>query len=207
MRPKSLYHKTVFIEIEFEDCYSYKYLYKEFNETHKLDPESYLSVPLCLIWAEKVMFIKKAIKQNFFRSKYFYWVDAGYFREGEKGMEKYINNWPSTKNISEDDRVILGNIKRFNESVKQKYLKLGDNAREFFNDTLNVAGGFFGGQVKKLLKFVDLYYDTIKMFYKNNLYIGKEQNIYTYMAFAHPEIIKLVQLRGYFTFKRLLYYK
>ena len=152
------------------------------------------------------MFLKKAIKQNYFKSKIFYWVDAGFFREGGNGMEKYINNWPSTKICFEDDRVILGKLREFNESEKQKIINLGDDARESFNITLNVGGGFFGGQIKNSLKFIDLYYDSIRLFFKKNLFIGKDQNIFLYMALAHPEIIKLVKLRGFFSFKRILYY-
>ena len=99
-RPKKLYNKTVFIELEYEEFYSYKNFYNEFNEAYKIDPENQThSVPLYIIWAEKCMFLKKAIKQNYFKSKCFYWVDAGYFRESEKGMKRYKNHGQVLKNV------------------------------------------------------------------------------------------------------------
>ena len=62
LRPKELYYKTVFIELEMEKSYSNKNFYKEFQDALKRDFErSYHSVPLYLIWAEKASFVKKVI--------------------------------------------------------------------------------------------------------------------------------------------------
>ena len=90
MRPSNLQNKTIFIEMEMEDFYSYKNFRKEFNESFYVDIEnSYHTVPLYLIWAEKCSFLKKAIINNYFNSKCFYWVDAGYFVKSDE-MDKYI---------------------------------------------------------------------------------------------------------------------
>ena len=113
-RPKELYNKTVFIELEIEDFYSNKNFYNEFQESFKIDYENrYHTVPLYLIWAEKATFVKKAILSNYFHSKCFFWIDAGYFRDS-KTMKKYIN-WPSTKKCLEDDRLLLGQVRRFSD--------------------------------------------------------------------------------------------
>ena len=62
LRPKKLYDKTVFIELEMEKSYSNKNFYKEFQDALKRDFErSCHSVPLYLIWAEKASFVKKVI--------------------------------------------------------------------------------------------------------------------------------------------------
>ena len=42
LRPKELYNKTVFIELEIEDFYSYKKFYKDFNQSHEIDYENIL---------------------------------------------------------------------------------------------------------------------------------------------------------------------
>lgn len=208
MRPKNLHHKTVFIELEFEEFYAYKNLYNQFKETYKIDPERRIhSVRLYIIWAEKCTFLKKAIKQNYFNSKCFYWVDSGYFRESENGMEKYINNWPSTKKCFEDDRVIIGQIRGYNALEQKKIVNFDKYTHRLLRKSFNVAGGFFGGQIKNSLKFIDLYYNSIRLFNENNIFIGKDQNIFTYMAFAHPEIIKLIKLRSFMEFKNILYYE
>jgi len=47
----------------------------------------------------------------------FFLVDAGYFMN-KKIMQNYIN-WPSTKKCLEDDRLLLGQVRRFsNEEIK-----------------------------------------------------------------------------------------
>ena len=208
MRPTNLHNKTVFIELEFEEFYTYKNLYNEFNQTYKLDQNPNIAnVPLYIVWAEKCMFVKKAIEKNYFNSKCFYWVDAGYFRESEKEFERYINNWPSTKKCFEDDRLIMGQVKDFTEDEKQKIVNFDKNALQSLKTKTNVAGGFFGGQIKNSLKFVDLYYDTIKLFFKKNIFFGQDQHVFTYMAFAHPEIMKLIRIKEYLYFRFILYYK
>ena len=66
--------------MEIEDFYSYKKFGKQFNESFFIDIEKRIhTVPLYLIWAEKCFFLKKAILNNFFNSKCFFWIDVGYF--------------------------------------------------------------------------------------------------------------------------------
>ena len=109
MRPKELHYKTVFIEQEMEDFYSYKNFYNEFNKSFYIDKENgYHSFPLYLVWAEKCKFLQKAIINNYFNSKCFYWIDIGIFREPRSEMEKYINTWPTTKKCFEDPRLVMG---------------------------------------------------------------------------------------------------
>lgn len=107
MRPKQFENKTIWIEYNMKDFYSYKHYIKNFKETYHIDFEKkYHSVPLYLIWAEKSKFLENAIIKNFFNSTCFYWVDAGYFRNSSN-IKSYINDWPSTRNCYEDPRVIF----------------------------------------------------------------------------------------------------
>ena len=194
LRPKDLYYKTVFIELEINDFYTYRNFYNEFNKTFTIDIENSIhSVPLYLIWGEKSMFLKKAIKNNYFNSKCFYWIDAGYFQEKNKtDMNRYINNWPSTKKCFEDKRLLMGQVKNFSDIFKEKIINFDLVAHKNLQKDINVIGGLFGGQVDNILKFIKIYYKTIKVFAKKNLFIGKDQNLYTYIAFSHPELVKLV---------------
>jgi len=207
MRPKELYNKTVFIELEIEDFYSYKNFYNELNKSYYIDREQSIhSVPLYLVWTEKTKFVEKAIKNNYFNSKCFYWVDAGYFREERSEMEKYINSWPTTKKCLEDPRIFMGNVREFPDEEKQRIRNFEINAiQEVINRDHNVAGGVFGGQPENTLKFINFYYDAIRLFIKNNLFIGKEQNIYTYVALSLPQEINLIFWNdGYYFPKRYL---
>ena len=206
LRPKELHYKSVFIELEMEDFYSNITFYNDFKETFHRDPENkYHRVPLYLIWAEKASFVKKVILRNYFRSKCFYWVDAGYFRVNKNDMQKFvINNWPSTKQCFRDNRVLFGQVRSFSENEKKSIVNFDRYAHKRLKRKLNVIGGIFGGQKKNLLKFCDLYYDAIRLFIKNKLFIGKDQNIFTYVAFAHPDVVKLKKCREFFDFQSYL---
>ena len=50
LRPKDFHNKTVFIDLELEDFFSYKKFYKNFKESFEIDFEnSYHTVPLYII--------------------------------------------------------------------------------------------------------------------------------------------------------------
>ena len=205
MRPKEYHKKTIFIQMEIEEFYSYKTFYKEFNSSFYIDSESsYHTVPLYLIWAEKCMFLKKAIYYNYFKSKCFYWVDIGYFKYEKDEMQKYVNDWPTTKKCFEDNRFLIGQIKQFSKSEKEKIVNFDMEAHKRLQLDWNVCGNIFGGQIINLLKFIDYYYKAIRLFIKNKIFIGKDQNIFAYVCFAHPEIVHLHFINDWFDFQSYL---
>ncbi len=202
IRPKELHYKTVFIEMEIKDFYSYKKFYKEFKNSFEIDFEnSYHTFELYLVWAEKAMFLKKAILLNYFKSKCFYWIDAGYFRDNKTEMKKYINDWPSTKKCFEDKRFLIGQVKHFSESEKKKIINFNYEAHLKLQKDINVAANIFGGQKDNIIKFINYYYQALKLFIKHKMFIGKDQNVYTYVFFLHREIVKLVSCQNYKFFK------
>ena len=204
IRPKELYNKTVFNTVEIKDFYSYKKYIKDFKDSWKIDFEKrYHTVPLYLIWAEKCNFLKRVIEDNYFNSTCFYWIDAGYFREKDE-IYKYIENWPTTKKCYEDQRVLLGQIRNFSLLQKTKIITFDIDSHLDLQKHFNVAAGMFGGQAIALKKFINLYYKTIKLFIKKNIFIGKDQNIFTYIAFLYPNIVKLVYCDTFFAFKEYL---
>ena len=160
MRPKNLYNKTVFIETEIEEFYSYKQFKHEFEKSFEIDLEKrYHTVPLYMIWAEKCNFLKKAVMANYFNSKCFYWIDAGYFPKKNE-IHKYSNNWPSTRKCFEDERLLIGQVSNFSDSEKNNILIFDNKAHMRLQKNHNVIGGIFGGQPKNILKFISLYYQN-----------------------------------------------
>ena len=205
MRPKELHYKTVFIELEMEEFYTYKNFYNEFNKSFYIDKEnSYHTVPLYIIWAEKCKFLEKAIINNYFNSKCFYWIDAGIFREPQREMSKYINTWPTTKKCFEDPRLVMGQVTYYSDEEKQRIINLDRKAIQKLINNYNVDGSMFGGQRINTLKFINFYYDALRLFIKNNIFIGKDQNIFTFVAFSHPQEINLILCKNYFESKKYL---
>ena len=184
MRPKELFNKTVFIEVEIGDFYSYKNFYKDFQKSFMIDSENkYHTTVLYMIWAEKCNFLKKAV------------IDK------KSEIKKYLNNWPSTKKCFQDKRLLMGQVNNFTLLDKEKILNFDKEAHLKLKKNLNVIGGIFGGQRKNILKFVEYYYETVKLYIKNKLFIGKDQNIFTYVAFAHPEVVKLIFCKDFFEYR------
>ena len=62
----------------------------------------------------------------------------------------------------------------------------------------------FGGQKEYIDKFYKLYFNTIKIFVKKKFYIGKDQNLFTYIALTHPDIVKIIYSKDWFYFRKYL---
>ena len=204
MRPKYLYNKTIFVQMEIKDFYSYKNFGKEFNESFYIDTENnYHTVPLYLRWAEKCSFLKKVILKNYFNSSCFYWVDAGFF-VNEYLIYRYIN-WPSSKKCYENPKVLLNSVKTIPDSERKDLMKFNLEVHKNFQKEENVGGGVFGGKPEYLLMFIDYYYETIKLFISHNIFIGKDQNLFAFVTFLHPEIFNLIYSSGdYYYFQSYL---
>lgn len=202
-RPDIYRNKTIWIEEKLSNLYSYKHFKKEFIETYKIDKSKKIhNVELFTIWAEKCFFLKKCIYNNYFNSKCFYWIDAGYFRE--KNMTNYLNNWPSIKKCNNDPRVIINGI-RIIKNEEMQGLKSFDNKTHYsFMNNINVGAALFGGNSHYLLRFIYLYYKTLKLFIKKKQFIGSEQNLFTFVAYLNPNIVKLINSGKWYYFQLYL---
>ena len=202
-RPKIYEKKTIWIENDLTDLYSYKHFKKEFSKSFLIDKAKYKhSVPLFIVWAEKLFFLKKTIFINYFKSKCFYWIDAGYFRE--KNMSNYLFNWPSIDKCNEDPRVIINGIRKFDDKELNGLKNFNYQTHDKFMNNYNIAAGLFGGQSSYILKFVYLYYKTIKLFIRKKKFIGSEQNLYTFIGYLHKDIVKVINSGDFYYFKDFL---
>ena len=109
-----------------------------------------------------------------------------------------------TKQCFRDNRVLFGQVKRYSVSDMKNIINFDRAAHRKLKKNLSVIGGIFGGQKINVLKFIDLYYNAIRLFIKHNLFIGKDQNIFSYVAFAHPDVVKLNLCPTYFGLKSYL---
>ena len=70
----------------------------------------------------------------------------------------------------------------------------------------NVGAAVFGGQKDYTLKFIDLYENTLISFINHTFFIGKEQNLYAFISYLHPEIVNLIYSGDWFYFIKYLSY-
>ena len=194
-RPKIYENKTIWIESEFSELYFYQYK-NEFEKTFLIDGLQFKhNIYLFIIWNEKLKFLEKAINANYFKSKFFFWIDAGYFREND--VSKYINNWPSINKCNEDPRVILNEIRKISKEEYEKLMAFDADAHNRFKNDYNIAGNAYGGRADYLIKFINYYYDVFKLFMEKEKFIGSDQNLYSIVSYLHPEIIKKIYSKDY----------
>lgn len=190
-RPIEYLNKTIWILVSIGEFYSYKNFFNEFKQSHLIDVESFRhNARLYTTWAEKCIFLKAAAVKNYFNSKCFYWVDAGNFRDNSN-IQNYIN-WPSAKKCFEDGRVVINEKKSVSNYIKNGLKRFDIKIHKEFQRNYNVDASTFGGQRKYVIQFSDAYYDTLRLFIKNNIFIGKEQNIMAYVFYFYPNISKIV---------------
>ena len=153
-RPKIYENKTIWIERNFSDLYSYKnYLFK-FNETYIIDKaKNRHTVELYVVWCEKVNFMKEAIENNYFKSKYFFWVDAGFFRD-DITVDSFINNWPSIEKLEKDPRVTLDGIREITKEEFNKLINFDNKTHDKFMNDVNISANCFAGRYDYLIKFI-----------------------------------------------------
>ena len=190
-RPKEYLNKTIWILVSIGEFYSYKNFFSEFKQSHLIDFESFRhNAILYTTWAEKCIFLKTAAIKNYFNSKCFYWVDAGNFRNSSN-IQNYIN-WPSPKRCFEDGRVVINEKKNVSNYIKNGLKRFDIKIHKDFQRNYNVDASTFGGQRNYVIQFSDVYYDTIRLFINNKIFIGKEQNVMAYVFYFYPNISKLV---------------
>lgn len=143
-----------------------------------------------LVWAEKCKFLEEAIIKNYFNTKCFYWIDIGIMRFTNK--IDYYRNFPSTNKCLSDPRVLFNQIRKFRSREIYYFKKLNNKFYKKFMKLYNVGGGMFGGKSESLKKFIDLYYNTVRLFANNNMFIGKDQNLFAYIALFNPNLVNMV---------------
>ena len=136
----------------------------------------------------------------YFNSKYFFWIDAGFFRD--ESMTKYINNWPCLKKLKNDPRVLLNEIRKIDKEELTNLMSFDRMAHDKFMNNRNMGAAFFGGRYDYLRKFIYFYFETFKLFIKKKKFIGSEQNLYTIVGYLHREITNIIHTGQYFIMKQ-----
>ena len=171
------------IKCSYTDFFVYKY-YDIWEKSHNLDPEKNIhNKYLYMIWNEKSNFIKKAIDYNYFNSEYFYWVDAGCFRNNN--TIKYFINFP--KRVTE--KILLLNICKFTEDE----IIDPNNIKNIFKYVDRIGAGIFGGNKKNVIIWWKKYYEILDILIKTNQFAGKEQSNMAILYLLNKDLVDLIQ--------------
>lgn len=172
---KSFKDKTLFIIYPLESFYTYKFI-DYWNKDWERDHEKRYHHPyLYMIWAEKSMFLQKAIEINKerFNSDFYCWTDIGMVRE-ERTLQ-YISKFPNKKILekTKKDKIYLLNVENFLE----KELEYNDVTEIFRYNINRIGGGFILGHKDILPKWISEYYDMLNKFMYHDYFAGKDQSI------------------------------
>jgi hypothetical protein len=162
-----------------------KYIYSNQNA---MDPEKSIhSEELYKIWNAKSWLVLQVAIWNPYKSKYFFWVDAGSFREN-----RAYHNWPHYPRLEDalkerDNTVLLGliacpvipNITNFQEDD-------GPLAQTM------IEGGFFGSTLLGISWWASEFYRLHDKYAEQGKFIGKDQEIMNVLALRNPDRVTVI---------------
>ena len=190
IRPESCRTHIIITSIcEFE---TYKYI-DYWKYCQSIDAESHPSVELYMIWSEKTYFIQKAINDNIFNSKWFFWIDIGSIRN--KDMLPRIKKF-SPKNLP-SNKVVLSQVcyDYVDKTVNKDGISLtlqNKSPCQSCNVVNFIQGGFFGGSVESLKIWERLFTEELRLFVNTGTFGGKDQYIYNNIFIKYPDNIHLL---------------
>ena len=181
-------NKNIRIEIvEMNDffCIQYDWIYNH-SKNNLLNNKSEYDTDwkLNMIWNEKINFVRKTAKENYFNTKWFGWCDIGYFRGGNNMGAQEIRSWPSLCKIAKlkEEKIyygLPGNRKNFNTLARIILNKNGENMPvvPIPANQVSVAGGFFLCHHSMLDWWWNTYYTRVSDYFNNNYLIKDDQII------------------------------
>jgi protein YibB len=181
--------KTKIILNKFTNLETYKLFYSKTKSVMKSDffiknrwdshtPEM-LYPEYNIINFNKLSFLEESIKNNWFHTEYYMWIDAGFQHHNFPEKNRFIS-YPNSEKIK-----IL-------EDNKIHFLLLNDYIplKSYFDPHVNLAGSLFAGKKEPILKFKSICFDIIEEFLNNNS-INDDQTIYSYAYERNKDMFNL----------------
>jgi len=179
-----------FVVIPFEELDTWKLYRNEWIEQHKLDPEnSYHTPELYSIWAEKIFFVEKAIRSNYFQTDYFFWCDFGAFRDPAI-HPTILQSFPRTKYF-QDDKLLMQGIGDMEES--DKIIDADGLPLPSTFEKVRLVGGLWGGSSIACLRWKENYQTMLECYFEKGRFAGKDQTVMLSTYLCTPDIATIVK--------------
>ena len=193
-----------FISIEMWACYKDIWI-----EQHKLDPEKFRHTPeLYAIWAQKNIFMERAITFNLFQTDYFVWCDFGAFRNPNISTT-ILQTFPTTHYLPMD-RIIMQSMGHLEESDKWKRSDgiYGECITSEWNE-VRLVGGLWGGHYNGCIRWIQAYQQMLEKYFKAGRFAGKDQQVMLSTYLEDPSLAYIIQstttgIDNWFFFEHLL---
>jgi hypothetical protein len=179
-----------FVILPFEELVTWKLYKNKWMEHHKIDTErSYHTPELYTIWAEKIFFVEKAIRANYFDTNYFFWCDFGAFRN--PAIDPIIlRSFPRTKYFVDDKLLMqgIGDLQQSDKVIDVDGLPLPHTYNE-----VRMVGGLWGGSSKACLRWKKYYQSMLESYFEKGRFAGKDQTVMLSTYLRNPEIATIVK--------------
>lgn len=163
------------ITAQFESLDMWVRYENNWRHNHTFDPEAYIHTPeLYAIWAQKPIFVEKAIESNPFNTEYFFWCDIGAFRDPNVPHE-ILESFPTTTHLPRD-RIVLEGLGDLKES--DKFIRPDGIYGEYITSTWNerrLVGGLWGGHHTGCTKWSKAYQIMLEKYFQAGRFAGKDQ--------------------------------
>lgn len=171
--------KIIFLELS--DFKYYKYI-DFFNNCTKLTEGHDIDSKLLLIWLERIIILDNL--KNYITSKFYSYVDFGYFRD-----ELMYNNFLKSNIILDKDKIYYCLVKNDIIYLKNDILIYYRDNKEYPNKNDGIiGGGFFIIHSDKINFYINLIENKILSYINNNILIKDDQIIITDVIFDKNNI-------------------
>ena len=179
------------------------------KKNHAIDPEAFRHTPeLYTVWAQKPMFVEKAIEYNPLHTDYFFWCDIGAFREPNISPV-ILQTFPTTQYLP-NDRIVMQSMGNLEESdkVKRNDGIYGECITSSWNE-VRLVGGLWGGHRDGCAKWIEAYQHMLEKYFKAERFAGKDQQVMLSTYLDNPSLAYIVQptttgIDNWFFFEHLL---
>jgi hypothetical protein len=187
------FKKTKIITNKFIELEAYKKFYnktkqvmssKEFisNRWDSHTPEM-LYPEYNIINFNKVSFLEDCIKNNFFNSEYFIWMDGGFYHD-KFPIDMMYKPYPNIDKI----KILDDNRVHFLSLCDEKNIELSS----YYDTRASIAGSMFAGKGSSLIEFKKLCFSVIENMLNDNS-INDDQTVYAYVYKQNKNIFNLTQ--------------
>jgi hypothetical protein len=179
------------------------------KQNHTIDPEGFRHTPeLYTIWAQKPVFVEKAIECNPFQTDYFFWCDIGAFRNPNISST-ILQTFPTTTYLP-TDRIIMQSMGDLHDN--DKYMRpdgiYGECITSAWNE-VRLVGGLWGGHRNGCTRWIQAYRQMLDKYFKAGRFAGKDQQVMLSAYLEDPSLAYIVQptttgIDNWFFFEHLL---
>ena len=168
----------------------YNYKYKDDwinNHTKNELLKDRIEWKLNMLWAEKTYFVYETMKEKYFDTEYYGWMDIGYFRGRRNDINcSAISHWPNHQKITNllDDKIFYSLVQKDGTFIKYLYEIINDKRESVqlpkkpipANQT-SVAGGFYISHKKNIEWWHKTFDEKLKLYFKHNYLVKDDQII------------------------------